>query len=271
MKIGLSLTIALFLFRCSTNETMPPSYWNLWFLPSRSSSIVMRMPPLRNASSRSRCASVSKLYSIVSKICGSGLNVTLVPRLCVVPVTSSVARRSPALVALLVDVAVAPDFEVEPLRQRVDDRHADAVQAAGHLVAVVVELAAGVQHGQHDFGGRLAAGVPIDGNAAAVVDDGDRVVDVDRDVDLVAVAGQRLVDRVVDDLVDEVVQPGRTGRPDVHGRPLPHGLEAFEDLDLVRAVVVGRAVAVRDRGGVPRRREWRRLIGAAVPDVPRVP
>ena len=157
MKIGLSLTTALFLFRCSTNDTMPPSYWNLWLLPSRSSSIVMRMPPLRNASSRRRCASVSKLNSVVSKICGSGLNVTFVPRRCVVPVDFEVAIGVPALVALLVDLAVAPDLEVEPLGQRVDDRDADAVQAAGDLVAVVVELAAGVQHRQDDFGGRLAA------------------------------------------------------------------------------------------------------------------
>ena len=199
-------------------------------------------PPLRNASSRRRCASVSKLNSVVSKICVSGLKVTFVPRFFVVPVTSSSAGRRAALVALLVDLAVAPDLELERLRQRVDDRDADAVQAARDLVAVVVELAAGVQHGQHDFGGRLAARVPVDRDAAAVVDDGDRVVDVDRDVDLIAEAGQRLVDRVVDDLVDEVMQPGGPGRADVHRRPLADRLEAFEDLDLVGAVVVGAAV-----------------------------
>ena len=74
---------------------MPPSYWNLWLLPSRSSSMVIVTPPLRNASSRSRCASVSKLNSVVSKICASGLNVTLVPRFLVVPVTSRSAIGSP--------------------------------------------------------------------------------------------------------------------------------------------------------------------------------
>ena len=41
-----------------------------------------------------------------------------------------------------------------------------------------------------------------------------------------------------------MVQPGRAGRADVHGRPFPHGLEPFEDLDLVGAVIVGRPVAV---------------------------
>ncbi len=157
-----------------------------------------------------------------------------------------------ALVRLLVDLAVAPDLEVERFRERVDDRDADAVKTARDLVAVVVELAAGMEHGQDDFGRRSAARVLVDGNAAAVVDDGHRIVDVQRDVDLIAVAGERLVDRVVDDFVDEMVQALRAGRADVHRRALADRLEAFEDLDLVRAVVVcarpASAVAAVTRG-----------------------
>ena len=57
------------------------------------------------------------------------------------------ARRRTSLVALRPDVPVAVYLEVEPLRERVDHRHAHAVQAAGHLVATAVaELAAGVQN-----------------------------------------------------------------------------------------------------------------------------
>ena len=211
--------------------------------------MVTVTPPFRNASSRSRCASVSKLYSVVSKIWVSGLNVILVPRFLVVPVTSSSPDRIPALVALLVDLAVAPDLQIERFRQCVHHRHADAVQAARDLVAVVVELAAGVKHGQHDFGRRSSALVTIHRNPAAVVDHGDGVVDVDRDVDLIAMAGQRLVYRVVDDLVDEMMEPWRAGRADVHRRPLAHGFEAFEDFDLVGAVIVHTGtVAVAARG-----------------------
>ena len=197
------------------------------------------MPALRKASSRSRWARTSKLNSVVSKICASGLKVILVPRRSVTPVLCSGACGVAALVGLHVDLLAAPDLEVEPLGQRVDHRHADAVQTARDLVAVVVELAAGVQHRQHDLGGRPAALVHVHRDAAAVVDDGHRAVEVDRDVDLGAVAGQRLVDRVVDDLVDEVVQAGGSGRPDVHRRALADGLEAFEHLDLVGAVVLG--------------------------------
>ena len=55
----------------------------------------MVTPPLRKASSRSRCASVSKLYSVVSKIWASGLNVIFVPRFFVVPVISRSPWGSP--------------------------------------------------------------------------------------------------------------------------------------------------------------------------------
>ena len=149
-----------------------------------------------------------------------------------------IGLRRPALVGLLVDLFVAPDLELEALGQRIDHRHADAVQAARDLVAVVVELAAGMEHGEHDFRGRATALVHVGRDAAAVVDDGDRVVDVNGDVDLAREAGQRFVDGVVDDLVDEMMQPGRPGRADVHRRPLAHRLEAFEDLDAFCAVLV---------------------------------
>src|SRR5206468_9394292 len=59
------------------------------------------------------------------------------------------SRRHAALVALRPDVAVAPDLEVEPLRERVHDRDADAVKPAGNLVAApVAEVAAGGEYGQ---------------------------------------------------------------------------------------------------------------------------
>ncbi len=105
-----------------------------------------------------------------------------------------IGLRLAALILLLEHLPVAPDLEVELLRQRIDDRYANAVQTTRDFVAVVVELAAGVQDRQNDFRRRAAAHVLVGWNPAAVVDDRDRSIDVNRDVDLVAKPGQRLVD-----------------------------------------------------------------------------
>ena len=50
--------------------------------------------------------------------------------------------------------------------------------------------------------------------------------------------GQGLVDRVVDDFVDEMVQPRRARGPDVHRGTLPDRLEALENFYLVGAVIL---------------------------------
>ena len=147
---------------------------------------------------------------------------------------------------LLEAEAVASDVDDQLLRQRVHDGGTHAVQAAGDLVAAVAELAARVEHGQHERdGGDLLDRVFLDGDAAAVVLHPHTTVVEQFDVDGVAVAGQGLVDGVVDDLVDQVMEPAFAGGPDVHAGTLTHCLETLEDRDLVRVVAAGDGVVRR--------------------------
>ena len=139
--------------------------------------------------------------------------------------------------AHLIDLPVLVDLDLQPLGEGVDHGGAHAVQAAGDLVASAAELAAGVQHREDDLQ-RALAGLLLDihGNAAAVVGDADDVPRLDNDLDMRAVAGQRLVDGVVHDLIHQMVQSRGRGGADIHARPLAHRLQALEDLDL-RGVV----------------------------------
>ena len=71
-----------------------------------------------------------------------------------------------------------------------------------------------------------------------------------RQLDVGRVTGHRLVDRVVDDLLDQVMQAADVGRADVHAGPLANRLEPLQDLD-VSAVYAdaaeAAALAVRGR------------------------
>ncbi len=94
--------------------------------------------------------------------------------------------------------------------------------------------------------------VDVHRDAAPVVVHGDAVILVDDDVDPVAGAGQRLVDRVVDDFVDQVVQRLDVGAADVHARPAAHRLQAFQDLDVLGGVTAYRGVLLRHCHSSPR-------------------
>ena len=75
-------------------------------------------------------------------------------------------------------------------------------------------------------------------NPAPVVGDGDRTVGIERHRDARRVAGQRLVDGVIDDLIDHVMQAGAiVGIADIHAWTLAHGIEAAQHLDRIGAVI----------------------------------
>ena len=168
---------------------------------------------------------------------GAGVGGLLVPLQRAVRVAEREALR-PA-------VAVPAYVDVQGGRQGVDHRDPDPVQAAGDLVPAVAELAAGVQHGQRHGDGRdLLRRVLLDRDAAAVVDHLDAALGQDAHQDGVAVAGQRLVDRVVHHLPHQVVQAALAGGADVHAGALADRLQALQHGDRLRVVV-----ARRDRGG----------------------
>jgi hypothetical protein len=72
----------------------------------------------------------------------------------------------------------------------------------------------------------------VDRDPATLVGHRDGEVGVDRDLDRLVVSRERLVDGVVDDLVDEVVKTPLAGRADVHARAQADRLEALEHGDV---------------------------------------
>ena len=103
------------------------------------------------------------------------------------------------------------------------------MESTGDLVGVVVEFTAGVQHGHDDLrGGPAFFGVEVHGDTASVIADRDRFVGVDSYGNRIAVTGQGLVNRVVDNLEDHMVQACPiVGVADVHARAFSDRLEAL--------------------------------------------
>src|SRR5512146_1280037 len=114
------------------------------------------------------------------------------------------------------------------------------MQATGTLlVAIATEFTARVERRHDDlkrgFAGGL--GVWLDRDAATVIFDRERAIRADCDQDAVADASHRLVDAVVDHLGHQMMQPADVGAADIHAGALPHRLETFQNLDILRGVL----------------------------------
>ena len=100
------------------------------------------------------------------------------------------------------------------------------MEPTGHLVPLAAELASSVEEGQHHLSRRQVVVLVVlaNRNSPTVVGHLAAIVVPEGDIDGRTVSGHRLVHRVVDDLPNKVVEPGRTGRSDVHPRPLSDSL-----------------------------------------------
>jgi hypothetical protein len=118
-------------------------------------------------------------------------------------------------------LAVAADAQVELLAERI------TTAAPTPCSRPIPCRNSGRTSRRHELGEDHVGGgdpfflVDVDRHTAAVVAHRDRAVAVQDHVDPVAIARQRLVDRIVDDLVHHVVQAGAVvGVADIHARRL---------------------------------------------------
>ena len=128
----------------------------------------------------------------------------------------------------VVNLAVPINLRLEPDGQRVHALGTHTVQTAGVLVRPLAKLTARVQVCEHQLHRRhFELLVRVHRDAAAVVLHRHRSVHMNGDLDLITEPGQVLVDRVVEHLVNTVMESVFVRVTDVHPRPLPYGLQTL--------------------------------------------
>jgi len=84
------------------------------------------------------------------------------------------------------------------MTKRIDAAHTHAVQSAGNFIGIAIELTAACRVVITTWAAGLSRRrYPCVDGMHGVIDDGDRVIDVNGDVDLVGKTGKSLVDRVI--------------------------------------------------------------------------
>ena len=142
-------------------------------------------------------------------------------------------------VFLLVDPAVSSDLYDHVCGQRVNYRSTYSVESAGYLVSSAAELTAGVQLCVDDLNSRDShLRMDVYRHSTSVVLDGDRVVFFDSYLYMFTKSCQRFIDRVVHDLVYEMMESRRACTSDVHTRSQTYRFKTLKYLYLTCAVLL---------------------------------
>ena len=97
-----------------------------------------------------------------------------------------------------------------------------------------------MQFCENDLGSRKFFAIDdhiVHGNATSVIDNCDRIIDMDRHIDLGRISRKGFVHRIVDHLVDKMMQPHLSVRTDVHRRTKTNGLHALKNFYVFSGVV----------------------------------
>jgi hypothetical protein len=79
--------------------------------------------------------------------------------------------------------------------------------------------------------------VHVNGDATAVIDNGDRIVSIYSNLDVACETGKRFVDRVINHLIDEVMQAFGRDVANIHSRAFTHGFKALKHLNVTGAIL----------------------------------
>jgi hypothetical protein len=155
---------------------------------------------------------------------GIGFETDLGPGMFRLPGHFEFGRDITPFIHLMVDFAVSPDLQLHVFGKGIHHGETHAVKASRDLIALIIKFTSGVEFGHDHFHRRaLLLLVHIDRDAAAIISNGDAVVDVNDDLDALAITGQGFIDAVIHQLLNHMVKAFDPRIPNIHGRPFPDG------------------------------------------------
>ena len=137
-------------------------------------------------------------------------------------------QRNTFFILLLKGFALAPYGYMQRIAECINAAHTYTMQSAGHLVAVLVELTTGMQQGHYHLQRRHTLfSVNARRYTTAIIKYAYRIVFVYGNGNVFTIARECLINRVIYDLIYQVVQALYTYIAYVHGWALTHRFKTF--------------------------------------------
>jgi hypothetical protein len=123
--------------------------------------------------------------------------------------------------------------------QSIDNRNADTVQSTRDLVGIIIKFTSGMQLRHDHFGCRNALfSVNINWNAAAIIGNRHRPIFIQPHLDNITMPGKRLINRIIDNLINHMMQPGTIIRvADIHAGALANSVQTAQHFNRICSII----------------------------------
>ena len=149
---------------------------------------------------------------------------------------------SAVMETLEVDMLAVLYGKLEPFGKSVHDRRAHAVQTACDFISAAAEFSACVKNGiNHSCRRNFLLGMNTYGNTAPVIGYFNDIAGEYLHFNKSAVSRKCLIYRIIDYLINKMMQSARAGSAYIHTRALAHGFKTFENLYLIFVIILIRA------------------------------
>jgi hypothetical protein len=126
--------------------------------------------------------------------------------------------------------AFAVNVGLQPLTEGVDNTDANSMQPSCDFVRFVIKFSTSVKSGKNNLQGTyVSLFMEFNRNAPAVILDGTGAIGVDVDDYIVTITCEGLIDGIIQDLIDQMVQPIKAAVANIHIRSFTYRVNTAED------------------------------------------
>ena len=142
-----------------------------------------------------------------------------------------------SLISLTIDLTFTVNCNFQPVRQCIYNRCPNAMKSSGYFVSSTAEFSSRMKNSKYHLNCRFSSFM-VDAcrNSTSIIFHSDRIIHVDRDLDMSAISSQCLINGIIYDLIHQMVQSPEGSIINIHTRSFSDRLKSFQYLNLICSV-----------------------------------
>ena len=143
------------------------------------------------------------------------------------------------LITLFIYLSFTVNFNFEPVRKRIYNRSAYPVKTSRYFISSTAEFSACMENRKNNFYRRYPCFmINADRNAAAIVNDRNRIILINCHMNCIAKTGQSFINGIIHYFINKMMKSSAGRTSNIHSGSFPNRFKTFQYLNLICSVFI---------------------------------